>query len=533
MSKSPNVVRDETVFAWWDYPAYLSLSLLVFASITHFAWRWFSQPGWSSRPVVLGLLTAALALKLSEQAARWLMLPLMKRPLPMDALSDLKVAVVTTFVPEGEPLAMLEKTLGALVALDYPHDTWVLDEGDDARVRSLCARLGARHFSRRHLPRYQTESGTFQSRSKHGNYNAWLHDVGFDRYEIVSAFDPDHVPRADFLAHVLGYFADERVGYVQAPAAYYNQRAGFIARGAAEETYSYYSCTQRAAHAAGHPFVTGCHNTHRIAALREAGGFAPHNADDLLLTLVYHERGWRGVYVPLILARGLVPVDWGGYLAQQLRWARSILDVKFRLAPRLGGKATLKDRLITFLDGLVYLQSSVTTALLLLVLCIALAAGGVAYIPSRALAYEFAAVCLVLQLAAFYRQRFFLDPRREWGLHLRCKALRYAKWPHVLLAFADVLRGRTAPYTLTAKVKDGARRRSALRPHLLTVFAVASAWIGGALAGREVHATLHACAALVLAVTLALLLSERMSFPDPYVEPMQPTPERGLSFEAE
>jgi hypothetical protein len=533
MRETPAVVRDEKVFGRWDYPAFLSLSLLVSASAAHFAWRWFSQAEWSSRPLVLGLLTAALALRLSEQAARWLMLPLMRRPIPMPARPGLKVAVVTTFVPAGEPLAMLEKTLAALVALDYTHDTWVLDEGDDASVRALCAKLGASHFSRRRLPQYQTEAGPFRSRSKHGNYNAWLSEIGFDRYEIVSAFDPDHVPRPDFLSNVLGYFADARVGYVQAPAAYYNQSAGFVARGAAEETYSYYSCTQQAAYAAGHPFVTGCHNTHRVEALREAGGFAPHNADDLLLTLIYRGRGWRGVYVPRVLARGLAPVDWGGYLTQQLRWARSILDVKFRLAPRLGGEATLKDRLVTFLDGLVYLQGGATTALLLLALCVALAAGRDAYLPPRATVFEFAAVCSVLQLAAFYRQRFFLDPRRERGLHLRCRVLRYAKWPHVLLAFADVLGGRAAPYTLTAKVKGGARGRSSLRPHLLTVFAVGGAWLAGALAGRQVHPLLHACAAFVLAGTLALLLTERLSFPDPYADPAQPAADRGLSFEAE
>ena len=42
----------------------------------------------------------------------------------------------------------------ALVAMDYPHDTWVLDEGGDKRVRALCTRLGARYFTRKGRRRF-------------------------------------------------------------------------------------------------------------------------------------------------------------------------------------------------------------------------------------------------------------------------------------------------------------------------------------------------------------------------------------------
>ena len=73
-------------------------------------------------------------------------------------------------------------------------------------------------------------------------------------------------------------------------------------------------------YAMGYPIVTGCHSTHRVSALKEVAGFPAHDAEDLLITLFYRSIGWRGVYVPKILARGLTPVDWGGYIKQQLRW---------------------------------------------------------------------------------------------------------------------------------------------------------------------------------------------------------------------
>jgi cellulose synthase/poly-beta-1,6-N-acetylglucosamine synthase-like glycosyltransferase len=244
--------------------------------------------------------------------------------------------------------------------MDYPHDTWVLDEGDDPRVKTLCARIGARHFSRKSLPHYHTADGRFRSHSKHGNYNAWLAEHGLEQYDLVVNVDPDHIPAPTFLHEVLGYFDDPWIGYIQAAQAYYNQEASFIARGAAEETYAYYAATQMASYALGFPIVTGCHTAHRTVALRQLGGFAPHDADDLLITFLYRAAGWQGVYVAKILARGLTPVDWVGYLTQQRRWARSVLDIKCRLYPHLAGRLPRRERVIGFWHGLYYLQGLTT-----------------------------------------------------------------------------------------------------------------------------------------------------------------------------
>lgn len=104
------------------------------------------------------------------------------------------------------------------------------------------------------------------------------------------------------------------------------------------------------------------------------GGYAPHEADDLLITLHYRSAGWRGVYVPEILAKGLTPVDWPGYLSQQRRWARSTLDIQARHLPRLAGSLPRLQRLLAFVHGLYYLQG-VTTMLSLAILVFMLAVG--------------------------------------------------------------------------------------------------------------------------------------------------------------
>jgi cellulose synthase/poly-beta-1,6-N-acetylglucosamine synthase-like glycosyltransferase len=402
-----------------------------------------------------------------------------------------------------------------MVAMRYRHETWVLDEGDDDRVKKMSKRLGVAHFSRKNMPEYQASSGPFKSKTKYGNVNAWLHEVGFDRYDIIVSFDPDHVPTSSFIDRVLGYFDDPEVGYVQAAQVYYNQAASFIARGAAEETYAYYSSLQMASSSLGYPIVTGCHNSHRVEALREIGGFAAHDADDLLITLGYRAAGWKGHYVPEILAKGLTPVDWAGYLPQQRRWARSVVDIKLRIYPTEAGRLPWRTRFISFLHGISYLQEGFSVFLGLLFLVWQLAVG-TSPVLSSLFAPQFLLACGLLWVAEFYRQRFFLDPRSEWGLHWRAGVLRYAKWPQVLHAAFDVVRGFRPEYVLTPKERSKRRPYRLLSTHVVVAVVLGASAAFGLARGAPLSPVLHTWAVALIAVSLALVATQYTRFPDPF-----------------
>ena len=73
---------------------------------------------------------------------------------------------------------------------------------------------------------------------------------------------------------------------------------------------------------------------------------------------------WQGVYVPEILARGLAPVDWNGYLRQQRRWARSVIDIKLRRSHLAMNNLSLKSRIMSFLHGINYLHRSALIVLM-------------------------------------------------------------------------------------------------------------------------------------------------------------------------
>lgn len=508
-------VSDERVFRWWDYPLFALLTVLNGGAVVYAFSGWWAHSGWTRHPVLAVLVSLPLVGALAMYESRWLTLPLMRRPRPRPAAPGWKVGVATTFVPGAEPLEMLEETVEALVALDYPHDTWVLDEGDDEDVKALCRRLGACYFTRRHRPEYHGPSGPFATRTKHGNYNAWLADVAYEAYDVVVNFDPDHVPVPEFLDRLLGYFDDPEVGYVQAPQNYYNQGASFVARGAAEETYAYYSSIQMTGYALGYPIVTGCHTAHRATALREVGGFAAHDADDLLVTVHYRAAGWRGVYVPEVLAEGVVPVDWPGYLSQQRRWARSVLDVKLRLFPNVARRLPLVERVTSALHGLYYLHG-LGSALAVALLCSMLVTGSSPFVVTTATVTKVAVLVGVFQVCEFYRQRFFLKVREEWGFHWRGGLLRFAKWPVVLLAAVDVAGAGPVPYAITPKVKAEHRPRILLRLHALPAALVALAWVIGTARGVLDAGLLHAATAAYLVLALGILATELVDPPPGY-----------------
>lgn len=444
---------DEPRMSPGERRLFVALSAIGLACIAWFLLAWIAA-GWGDSPFSFVIGTILMLVVLVNNQGRWMLLAAMKRPKPRPAPEGLRVALVTTCVPSVEPFAMIEATLRAMVAVDYPHDTWLLDEGDDPDLRALCARLGAHHFSRRGIEAYQSDAGTFRRKSKHGNYNAWLDHVGYARYDFLIAFDPDHMPLRSYARDVLGHFDDPRVGYVQPAQAFYNQRASLIACGAAEETYAYFSSVQMAAFALGYPIIVGSHNAHRMAALREVGGFAAHDADDLLLTLKYQSGRWSGVYVPQVLARGLAPVDWQGYLIQQRRWARSVLDIKLRRWDHFADDLPLGTRLVSFLHGINFLHRAALFISVIAILMYLLVTAQTMTALSWSLLPPAVALLVALGAQERFRQHFYLGPE-ERGMHWRSALLEFAKWPWFAVALIDVVLARAIPYTVTRKTPTG------------------------------------------------------------------------------
>ena len=498
---------DGIVMSPSDHRRYVLLSVLAAIAVVAFADFWIPAVWHDPMPTLSFAVSGLLLFQLAVWAARWIALPRMRHPQPVAIPDTLRVAAVTTFVPSHEPLEMLARTLRAMVVMNGAHDTWLLDEGDDASTRALCEELDVRHFSRCGKARYNTDAGIYTARSKSGNYNAWLDAVGYARYDIIATFDPDHVPERAYLDRTIGYYSDPRVGFVQPAQVYGNQDDSFVARDAAEETYGYYSSQLMASYAIGHTIVVGSHSTHWLPALFSVGGFPAHDAEDLYLTMVYKAAGWHGVYVPEVLAVGTTPSDWHGYLGQQLRWSRSLLDLKLRQLPRIAGNLGVLERLLNLLHGAYYLRAlalPVLHAMLIYVLFTGVVPG---VLTPQAIAALAALGCVLAFIGAF-RQRYYLVPQRERGVPWRSMLIQFAKWPTFVRAVWDVRRGTRRAYVITRKDGRGQRQR-ALAPTQFAVAALmAAAWVVGTLRNGSLPLVLTLVAAIPVLIAVSLAWSE-------------------------
>ncbi|WP_353944761.1 cellulose synthase catalytic subunit [Streptomyces sp. HUAS MG91] len=258
-------------------------------------------------------------------------------PVPVRPEPGTRVAFLTTYVPGKEPLAMVRATLEGAVRIthDGPLDVWLLDEGDDPRARALCAELGVRHFTRHGVEEWNRAKGAHKTRTKHGNYNAWLAAHHAD-YDFFASVDTDHVPVPEFLERMLGYFRDPDVAFVVGPQVYGNYDSP-VTKAAESQQFLFHALIQRAGNRYRAPMFVGTNNVVRISALKQIGGFVDSITEDMATGFEIHRHAnpatgvkWRSVYTPDVLAVGEGPASWTDFFTQQLRWSRGTYETLFK-----------------------------------------------------------------------------------------------------------------------------------------------------------------------------------------------------------
>ncbi len=382
----------------------------------------------------------------------WFYVGWMRRPRQVPAQPGLRVAMITLCVPSHESLDVIERQLRALVGVRYPHDSWVLDEGGDADVECLARSLGVRYFTRMGVPRFNQPHPPFQARTKAGNVNAWLDGLNAagDDYQFFVQLDVDHRPRPEYLDRTLGHFIDPTVAWVQAPSVNANLDS-WTARGQAEQDVVLQGPLQMGFYGySGTPFIIGSHTTYRTDAVRAIGGFQPTRAEDHLDTVVLSARGYRGVYVPEILAEGEGPEDLATYLGQQFAWAYSMVQILLFHTPRLLRRYTPRQSVQFLVAQSWYTFWSLSIAVLWLLPIAALCSDRpiTSMALGQFLVYYLAAVATSTLM--WWASRHWFQPS-EVRLSWRAAVLEVARWPIVLLAVINVILGIKRPYMITRK----------------------------------------------------------------------------------
>lgn len=428
-------------------------------STLHFL-LWFFKYEHIGNLFLFSSLTFVVLYKIWSYLVEWIYYASIKVPPEREMKRDWTVDLLTTFVP-GEPYEMIEETLKAMVAVKYPHKTYLCDEGNDPYLKNLCEQLGVIHVYR----------GKDKTGAKAGNINYALRNKA--QGEICVILDPDHIPVPEFLDRVLPYFEDEKVGYVQCVQGYYNRNESLVAKGAAEQTYMFYGPIMMGMHRHGTVQAIGANCTFRRAALDSINGHATGLCEDMHTSMQLHARGWQSVYIPEMLSKGLVPTTLSAYYKQQLKWSRGSFDLLFNSYPKLFSKWTWKQRLhytlapVYFLNGLMVLLSLLIPIVSLLT----------AYVPLHIDLKELVLFGSPMLISAIfikqYMQRFLMQ-EHESGFHILGGILKLGSWWIFLTGFIYSLIRKKVPYIPTPKGDELADEWKLAIPNI--IFMILSGW---------------------------------------------------------
>jgi cellulose synthase (UDP-forming) len=428
-------------------------------------------PGWAGNlhgaPLLLARLGFCLVIgveliRLAQNFAVWVFAFAAKDPVPMDPPVGLRVALLTTIVPDKEPIDVVERTLRRMLEVVYcgHFDVWVLDEGDDPAVKAMAQRLGVRHFSRKGRPEYNQPCGQFRARTKAGNHNAWRAEHEHE-YDVVAQMDPDHVPLPCFLERTLGYFRDPDVAFVVAPQVYGNMYDNWVAHGASVQQYLFSGIVERGGNGLDAPLLIGTNHLYRPAAWRQIGGYQDSIIEDHLTSMRVQAatnpatgNRWKGVYTPDVLAIGEGPSSWADYFNQQKRWAYGIWEILLTRKRVVRRRLSARQRL---LYGCVqFYYPSVAAGLLLGNLATALyLLFGIASIELHSLTWLglWSASLGSWFLLWFWLRRFNLADHERTEVGVPGMALALFAGPVYLSAATAALLRRPLAYAVTAKGK--------------------------------------------------------------------------------
>ena len=257
---------------------------------------------------------------------------------------------VDVFVPTyNEPVDLVRRTLVTAKSMDYPHQTWLLDDGNRPEMKALADRLGVHYLAR-----------ADNNHAKAGNLNNAL---AHSRGDFIAIFDADHAPQKGFLTRTLGYFQDSKVAFVQTPQDFFNldsyqHRIKAQGKKLWTEQSLFFKVIQRGKDYWNAAFFCGSCAIVRRSALVEIGGFATETVtEDLHTSIRLHKAGYRSVYHEESLAFGIAPGSVAPFLKQRVRWGQGAMQVLRKENIFFTNKLTLAQRLnylasmLTYFDG--------------------------------------------------------------------------------------------------------------------------------------------------------------------------------------
>lgn len=439
-------------------------------------WLWWLDPAHIASPTGYALSTLALGwiygLQLYFVAV---FLGAKRSAAPDPKPDDFRVAMVVTKTP-SEPLSVLIPTLKAMLAQDYPHDTWLADEDPDDLTRAWCARHGVKISSRKGDARYHNAVWPRRTRCKEGNLAYFYDHWGYRDYDIVAQLDADHVPQAGYLREMIRPFADPAVGYVSAPSiCAANAGTSWAARARLQSEAAFHGVFQLGYTGSLAPMCIGSHYAVRTKALANVGGLGPELAEDHSTSMILNAGGWRGVHAMEAIAIGDGPRTLADMITQEFQWSRSLVALLVTHTPRYLRALPWRLRFQFLFCQALYPTMALSAALIYALPIAALwfdqPYADVTY--AQFLAHSLPTVGAITAFALAMRRDGFFRPQDARVIGWEKALFLLVQWPWVawgcIMAVRDRVTGRFVDFRITPKGEDAA---AALPYRIVAVYGV-------------------------------------------------------------
>ncbi len=269
-------------------------------------------------------------------------------------------------VPVYNERYVAERVLDAVCAIDWPADrleVQVLDDSDDETIAIVACSVAM--WRSKGIDAMQLRRGT-RTGFKAG---ALAYGLAMTGAPLITIFDADFVPPADFLRRTVGAFDDPTVGFAQARWGHLDEGYSWFTRLQALAIDFHFLVEQAVRSASGYfTNFTGTAGVWRRVAIEDAGGWSAETlTEDLDLSYRAQLRGWRAAYLEDLVVPEELPVSIDAYRRQQSRWATGSFQSAFKL---LGPVLRSRQSAAVKLQATVHLLSySIGPLMLIQLLC--------------------------------------------------------------------------------------------------------------------------------------------------------------------
>lgn len=245
----------------------------------------------------------------------------------------------------NEPEDLIKTTIIAALNLEYPAEkikVYLCDDGHRNKMRKLSEKFEINYITR------EGNEG-----AKAGNLNNALLNTESDLYVVL---DADMICSKNFLNKTIGYFSDEKVGFVQTPQVYYNkdiyQRN--LRKDIPNEQDFFMREVQEARANVNAVLHVGTNAIFRKESVIKVGMYPTSSiTEDMAIGMLLQSHGYKTVFINEVLVLGLTASTYTDLVIQRDRWCRGNLQITKTFNP-LTQKGLNISQKIAYFNGMIY-----------------------------------------------------------------------------------------------------------------------------------------------------------------------------------